>query len=151
MKRTLVVLSVVMMLTLVLGATAASAQGPMGMGGGIPYIVKPGDTLSGIGAMFGVSFWEIARVNGIWNPNLIYVGQLLIIPVPGPMPGPMPGPVPGPGPMPGPIGWGGSCYPYWGSPYCGGGWGGGYSSWQAGGYSSWNVGYYPGGWGGWVF
>jgi putative chitinase len=44
------------------------------------YIVQPGDTLSAIAWRFGRSVWAIAQANGIWNPNLIYVGQRLYIP-----------------------------------------------------------------------
>lgn len=44
------------------------------------YFVVAGDTLSGIGARFGVSWQAIASRNGISNPNLIYPGQKLIIP-----------------------------------------------------------------------
>lgn len=43
------------------------------------YIVKSGDTLSGIAAKFGTSYQKIARDNGIKNPNLIYPGQRLVI------------------------------------------------------------------------
>lgn len=43
------------------------------------YIVKSGDTLSGIAAKFGTSYQKIARDNGIENPNLIYPGQRLVI------------------------------------------------------------------------
>lgn len=44
------------------------------------YIVRPGDTLAGIAWRFGTTVWVITRANGIWNPNLIYVGQRLVIP-----------------------------------------------------------------------
>ena len=44
------------------------------------YVVQPGDTLSVIGARLGVDWREIARVNGIADPDLIYVGQVLRIP-----------------------------------------------------------------------
>ena len=44
------------------------------------YLVQPGDTLMGIAAVFGVQFTEIAAANGIPNPNLIYPGQMLVIP-----------------------------------------------------------------------
>ena len=44
------------------------------------YIVRPGDTLAGIAWRFGTTVWVITRANGIWNPNLIYVGQRLLIP-----------------------------------------------------------------------
>lgn len=66
-------------------------------GGGARYTVRPGDTLSAIGARFGVSYMEIARANGIANPNLIYAGQQLVIPGRGGAPSPAPAPAPGPG------------------------------------------------------
>jgi LysM repeat protein len=44
------------------------------------YIVRPGDTLSGIAARFGVTVRSLIQVNGILNPNLIFYGQRLIIP-----------------------------------------------------------------------
>ena len=43
------------------------------------YIVKSGDTLSGIGSKFGVSYQKIAANNNISNPNLIHPGQVLKI------------------------------------------------------------------------
>ncbi len=46
------------------------------------HIVRPGETLSLIAARYGVSMWELARINGIRNVNRIYVGQRLAIPVP---------------------------------------------------------------------
>src|SRR5581483_27256 len=44
------------------------------------YIVRAGDTLAAIAAQFGVSLPELLRANNITNPNLISVGQRLIIP-----------------------------------------------------------------------
>lgn len=44
------------------------------------YTVQPGDTLSAIAWRFGTTVWAIAQANGIWNPNLIYIGQTLYIP-----------------------------------------------------------------------
>lgn len=41
------------------------------------YTVKSGDTLSGIASRFGVSYEQLAQLNNIANPNLIYVGQVL--------------------------------------------------------------------------
>ena len=43
------------------------------------YTVKSGDTLSGIGSKFGVSYQKIAADNNISNPNLIHPGQVLKI------------------------------------------------------------------------
>jgi LysM repeat protein len=44
------------------------------------YIVQPGDTLYSIGRRYGCSPHVLARINGLHNPNYIYVGQCLILP-----------------------------------------------------------------------
>jgi LysM repeat protein len=44
------------------------------------YIVKPGDTLSGIAGFFGSTTDAMLEANVICNPNLIFPGQPLIIP-----------------------------------------------------------------------
>lgn len=41
------------------------------------YTVKSGDTLSGIASLYGLSTTQLANMNGLANPNLIYVGQQL--------------------------------------------------------------------------
>jgi LysM repeat protein len=41
------------------------------------YVVRPGDNLSRIAQRFGTSTYTLARLNGIANPSLIYVGQEL--------------------------------------------------------------------------
>ena len=41
------------------------------------YTVRKGDTLSGIAARFGMSLTDVVKLNGIADPNLIYVGQAL--------------------------------------------------------------------------
>ena len=43
------------------------------------YIVKSGDTLSGIAQRYKTSYQKIASDNNIKNPNLIYPGQKLVI------------------------------------------------------------------------
>ena len=43
------------------------------------YVVKKGDTLSGIAAKFGTTYQAIAKKNGIKNVNKIYPGQKLVI------------------------------------------------------------------------
>jgi len=48
--------------------------------GYVTYTVVSGDTLSGIGARYGVSYQDIAALNGISAPYTIYVGQVLKIP-----------------------------------------------------------------------
>lgn len=44
------------------------------------YTVRSGDTLSGIAAMYGVSYWDIASLSNITNPNFIITGQVVKIP-----------------------------------------------------------------------
>ena len=50
------------------------------------YIVRAGDTLAQIAAQFGVSLQELMRANKLTNPNLISVGQQLVIPQAAPAP-----------------------------------------------------------------
>ena len=54
------------------------------------YIVKVGDTLYSIARVYKTTAWTIARANGIYNLNYIYVGQRLIIPGAAPTPTPVP-------------------------------------------------------------
>ena len=67
--------------------------------GSTTYIVKAGDTLGQIAARFGVTIQAIAAANNLPNINIIYVGQVLIIPGgtgPGPTATPPATPTPGP-------------------------------------------------------
>ena len=59
---------------------------PMPTPEGINYVVKPGDTLYKIAKQFGISWVEIAEANGLVNPNVIYAGQMIKIPVDAPSP-----------------------------------------------------------------
>jgi LysM repeat protein len=52
---------------------------PSGGGSCYTYIVRPGDTVSGIAARTGDTIYGIASRNGLANPNLIYAGQPLTI------------------------------------------------------------------------
>lgn len=45
----------------------------------ITYTVKKGDTLSEIAQKYGTTYQELARINNIANPDLIYVGQVIKI------------------------------------------------------------------------
>lgn len=45
----------------------------------IIYTVKKGDTLSGIAAKYKTTYQELAKINNIKNPNLIYPGQKIRI------------------------------------------------------------------------
>lgn len=44
------------------------------------YVVKSGDTLSGIAAKYGTTYQKLAEYNNISNPNVITVGQKIKIP-----------------------------------------------------------------------
>lgn len=44
------------------------------------HVVQPGETLFRIALRYGVDMYTLARVNGIVNLNLIFAGQVLIIP-----------------------------------------------------------------------
>ncbi len=48
------------------------------------YVAQPGDTLAKIAARHGLTVWALAQFNGIANPNIIQVGQRLLIPGDGP-------------------------------------------------------------------
>lgn len=55
------------------------AQKAPASGDYVMYTVQSGDTLSAIGARYGVSVASLVENNGISNPNLIYPGQMLKI------------------------------------------------------------------------
>lgn len=69
-------------LSVINAAPAAWGPGP----GPSPmfHAVRPGETLFAIGRLYGVNPWFLARFNGIPNPNIIFVGQVLAIAQPGP-------------------------------------------------------------------
>ena len=46
------------------------------------YTVQAGDSLALIAAQFGTTYIELAQINGIANPDLLHVGQVLQVPVP---------------------------------------------------------------------
>jgi LysM repeat protein len=46
------------------------------------HVVKPGQNLTQIARYYGVTVQAIVKANNLWNPNLIYPGQCLLIPVP---------------------------------------------------------------------
>jgi len=93
-RLAIVAIAVVLTLGPLSIAFAPNAQAAPAADGGI-YVVRAGDTLSNIAARFGVSSSALARVNGIANPNRIFIGQQLVIPggsasAPQPVPQPAP-------------------------------------------------------------
>lgn len=60
----------------VLGARYKEVQDIIdGKSQAVYYTVKPGDTLGAIASRYGKTYQNIARMNNIANPNMIYVGQ----------------------------------------------------------------------------
>jgi len=47
------------------------------------HVVGPGESLLSIARKYGVTIWDIAERNSIWNVNLVFLGQELVIPVAG--------------------------------------------------------------------
>lgn len=58
----------------------SQSSNPTAPAGNTIYVVQPGDTLWEIATEFGVRTADIVEANALGNPNLIYVGQELIIP-----------------------------------------------------------------------
>jgi LysM repeat protein len=87
-------------------STPRASASPAPSGGGI-YTVKAGDTLGAIAARFGTTSTALAKLNGITNPSLIRVGQVLKLssggaPAPSAAPAPTPTPAPSVRPSPTP-------------------------------------------------
>ncbi len=61
--------------------TATPVPADLPRGTKITYTVQPNDTLAGIAARFNSTVDAIMKENNLTNPNAIYVGQQLIIPV----------------------------------------------------------------------
>jgi LysM repeat protein len=57
-----------------------AARAPLEWDGVTTYKVQHGDILSDIGLLFGVSWREIAQLNGLTDPDHLTVGQVLKIP-----------------------------------------------------------------------
>lgn len=52
---------------------------PVAQTDGTTYIVQPGDTLSGIATRYGTTYQHLAAINGISNPDIIHVGDRIMI------------------------------------------------------------------------
>lgn len=62
------------------GSAPAPAPEPTPATDYINYTIKDGDTLSGIASRYGTTYQELARINNIANPNLIYAGTTIKVP-----------------------------------------------------------------------
>lgn len=65
--------------SIITGGKPAPAPTPTPSPSGTTYIVQSGDTLSGIASRYGTTYQELARINGIANPDLIYPGQVITV------------------------------------------------------------------------
>ncbi len=72
----------VLLILVVFGLLAGSGIMPAQASEGEPhtYIVRSGDTLTGIAARYGVSLSELTRANGLRRNSWVYTGQRLAIP-----------------------------------------------------------------------
>jgi LysM repeat protein len=86
MKSRAAIISVMVVLML----AAFSLPSEVEAGSGFCHVVRPGDTVASIAAWYHVSEQAIIGANHLYNPNLIYVGQCLIIPTSAPAPAPAP-------------------------------------------------------------
>jgi LysM repeat protein len=77
-NKSLSIALVITTLVLLVGVTPAAAAPNEDS---VIHIVHRGETLYSIARHYGVDVWAIARANGIVNPNRIYVGQRLVIPM----------------------------------------------------------------------
>jgi LysM repeat protein len=77
---------------------------PEATAGPLVHTVSAGDTLGNISRFYDVPLADIVEVNNLANPNVLNVGQQLIIPVGGiPTPTPQPTPTPTVSVLPSPI------------------------------------------------
>lgn len=68
-------LALIIAVLLITGITSsAAAAGP------VYHTVQPGQTLYSIAMHYGTSVWAISCANGLYNPNYVYAGQVLVIP-----------------------------------------------------------------------
>src|SRR5512135_2921988 len=77
------------------------APNPVPAAGVSVYVVSRGDTLATIAAHYGTTVDAMARANGLYNPNFVWVGQRLNVPGSNGQPAPQPGPAPVNPPKPG--------------------------------------------------
>ena len=78
------------------GAAAPGVGAPTSPSVYASYTVQTGDSLAAIAAKYGMTYFELAQLNNIENPDAIDVGQVLTVPGPPEPPPPAPAPAPAP-------------------------------------------------------
>lgn len=66
----------------------------------IEYVLRPGDSLYTIASRYGVPVPSLIQANHLTNTDVVYVGQVLRIPMGGGRAFPFPPPLPPPPPIP---------------------------------------------------
>lgn len=64
----------------VINATQVPATPVGGTGGPFTHVVQAGENIFRIGLRYNITVTQLAAANGLTNPNIIYVGQVLVIP-----------------------------------------------------------------------
>ena len=62
------------------GSPAAAPSAPAAATG--TYVVRPGDSLASIASAFNTNYLTLAEMNGLPNPDILTVGQVLRVPAP---------------------------------------------------------------------
>lgn len=78
MKKVLTI--IILVVALQLAVVSATYAAPPAWGGGNYHHVMFGETLHSIGRMYNAAPQCLADANGIWDPNLIFAGEVLYIP-----------------------------------------------------------------------
>ena len=78
--RSVVLLVVLIYTVLLVVAPASAAPVEQTCGPNTTYVVQRGDTLFRIAVRFRKTVSSLIQANGILDPNLIFVGQTLVIP-----------------------------------------------------------------------
>ncbi|MEJ2210973.1 MAG: PA14 domain-containing protein [Anaerolineae bacterium] len=79
--KTRILLALVLVAILFMGTAAPSEASSCQP---VYHTVKAGQNLTQIARLYGVTVNSIVKANNLWNANIIYVGQRLLIPVPCP-------------------------------------------------------------------
>ncbi len=79
-----------LLVAILIAAQVALCAPPVQAASPTTYVVQRGDTLSLIARRYDTTVRAVAELNGVANPNLIFVGQRLLIPSAGDSPPPPP-------------------------------------------------------------